>query len=949
MNTKHLHVLQKQLLLFLFLILVATACRDDKDKGEEPMKSETYYDGEVRIAHTGQQTVPGLYDCYFTNREDNSELVVAAIVYSKEGDIVFIPKTSIRTGEYYFNRAVTIETDKPEDKELIGEDVPLGLKISFTSTDCVLGDEKADPVIGCYGTGTKEDPYRITSYLHLQKLMKAVNSTEQNNKKYGDKYYIQTADLSLARACANLNVGWNSIGNHISRPFFGHYDGQGKVISDMTVRREQGSVAQPAGLFGIVINATIGNVKLEECEIESDFAVAGMLAGSVISTGSRMLTTAITNCSVDKSCKMKASYLVGGLVGGVNQYARLIMTNCSNEMPISTKMPGAGGLIGASLLTSTVTLDNCSNTADISSEKGIVGGLIGSTDTLLINNCWNNGAISGGSNSIGTGGLIGGGTNVVASFCENQGRVTGDKEVGGILGSASRSKTEKAYGDARIYASSNAGYITGTSEVGGLVGSAQILISGSYNFNTVTATGKNAGGLAGLGPIAVIIASSNDGDVKCNGSDDDSFVGGILGSAQDYTLTACNNFGNVTTGGKATVGGILGGCDLLGIVSYCGNFGDVTAANGSVGGIIGRAGKPKNMSDKMIADMVLGTALSIASVGMSGGSADLGPGKMNMAKMMKIDAQLDIAGTVLGSFTLVNDFAWTVANNVMEGSTLTPDALKHLEVKTSEKLQAEHAKKISTMYWSNGTLTLTQAVKEQQTLQDAFIKRLQATGSPYQDNIDTWRNKTEGKMHAAEKSRDIASHAGEAISFAGDILGYCPVPNPVSIVVTVVVAFYNLVMNLTDYSYNRVGIFQSFNYGTVTASSGSYFGGGIAGELHDYARLYNSANFGRIAGTKIGMLIGKGGHLPELTHSVNFCQQLYNGNGQSEYHPTNLTPYQGTYYSCPFFEEIRNNVNAGPQDVFAQKSYTDQGFDFNKSWSWWKTQNIPLVYQSEFE
>lgn len=919
---------QIQLLFFLFILFFTTACKEDKGPNEEKMKSESYYEGEIRFEHFDQKTVPGVYECYFTNQEDHSEVIVAAIVYSEDGDVVFIPEMPISVGAYYFNRAVAVETDKKEDAELIGQDVALGCKVSFSSTEFTLERGSMDPLLACYGTGTKDDPFRISSYVHLDNLMDVINSSEENNRKYRDKYYMQTANLSLTIPCTNLNNGWNSIGNSISRPFAGHYDGQKHTIKNMYIKRTGNIVPQPAGLFGIVVNATIKNLKLDTCEINSDYPVAGLLIGSVVSTGSDQLTSSVTNCIVKSSCTLKAPYLAGGLIGGVNQFARLIMTGCENNMSITCNYPGVGGLIGASFLTSSVTLDKCKNSAKMTNHRGIVGGLIGSADTLLINNCTNTGAITGGSGSIGTGGLVGGGTNVVASYCSNSGKVIGGREVGGILGSAARHSSEKIYGDVHIYTSSNEGYIEGTSEVGGLVGSAQIMISGSYNFNQVRATGKNVGGLAGLGPIAVIINSTNDGNVISSGNEEDNYVGGILGSAQDYTLTACNNYGNVSAEGSGTVGGLLGGCDMLGSLSYCGNFGAVKATKGSVGGIIGRAGKPKNMSDKMIADMVLGTALSIASIGMSG--AEMANGKKQVAKMVKVNQQLDIAAKVLNSFILINDIAWTTANNILPGSTLTREKLEILQTEKSADLQKAHTNKISTMTWNDPNLNLTDIVNKQQELQASFVDRLAQNTTVYNDNIEKWRNDVEEKMHAAEKRREVASHVGEGISFAGDIIGYCPVPNPLSIVVTAVIALYNLVMNLTDFSYNRVGIIQCYNYGAVTAPSGQY-GGGIAGELHDYARIYNSANFGKLNGEQIGMLIGLGGHLPEVSHSINFVEK------------------KPLYYSCKFPEEIKHNVNNGYMNAFENNTYKKNGFDLTKAWMWQDNNNLPLIYKSQFE
>ena len=913
---------------------MGTACQDKNEADDEQLTSGSYYDGELRFVDFHRKMVPGAYECYFTNREDKSELVVAAIVYSEEGEVVFIPESPVRTGEYYFNRAVLVKSDQPDNETEVGLDVPLGCQVSITNDSCILKEEVEDENLECFGSGTKDDPYRISSYVHLDNLMTMVNSTEENNKKYGDKYYIQTANLSLKVPCANLNNGWNSIGNHITRPFAGHYDGQGYRIKNMTVKRTGNIVPQPAGLFGIIINSSICNVNLESSTIESDFAVAGMLVGAVVSTGDLRLTSGLSNCRVSGDCKIRAPYLVGGLVGGVNQNARLVMSKCTNNMPVTAPYQGVGGLVGAAFFASSVTLDGCCNTAAINGNSGIVGGLIGSADTLLVNDCKNSGIVTGGYGSIGTGGLAGGGLNVVTSFSENRGRVEGDREVGGIIGSTARNSSQKVYGDTHIYASGNYGAVKGNSEVGGLAGAAQILISGSYNFATVQATQKNVGGLAGLGPMAIIIGSSNDGDVTCSGSDEDGFTGGVLGSAQDYVITGSNNYGAVSnTSGKGTVGGILGGCDLLGIVSYCGNFGPIKAKEGSAGGIIGRAGKPKNMTDKMIADMVLGTALSVATIGMSASEIPgAGGNKGKAAKMIARSLQIGIADKVLNTLVSVNDLAWTIANGIMEETELSREELKQLEYKSSQELENYHYSRMMGIRLERSeTLDLFNTMTRQYDLQKNFLTRISGEKSPYQDNLNEWRNDVEDKMHSREEMREVAGHVGEAIAFIGDIIGFCPVPNPVSIVLTAVITFYNLVMNLTDYSYNRVGILQSYNYGEVQAAD-SYYSGGIAGELHDYARILDSENLGMIKGKQAGSLFGKGGHLPSVERSVNL--------------QTQSAPF---YKECVFHDTVKNNldISDGSKDLSSQSTYWM--LDFAGCWTWNTSSRLPLLKESQFE
>lgn len=915
------------------LLCIGTACKDEKET-DEPLSSTSYYEGEFRFVNFHRKMAPGAYECYFTNREDKSELVVAAIVYSEEGEVVFIPESPVRTGDYYFNRAVLVKSDRPANEAEVGLDVPLGCEMSITPTACTLKEEVPDSNLECYGSGTKDDPFRISSYAHLQNLMNLVNSTEENNKKYGDKYYIQTANLSLKVPCANLNNGWNSIGNHITRPFAGHYDGQGYKIKNMTVKRTGNIVPQPSGLFGIIINSSIRNVKLESSTIESGFAVAGMLVGAVVSTGDMRLTSGLSNCTVSSDCRIQAPYLVGGLVGGVNQNARLVMSGCTNNMPLTIDYQGVGGLIGAAFVASTVTLDSCSNTGQIIGKSGITGGLIGSADTLLVNGCKNFGAIQSDKGAIGTGGLIGGGLNVITTFSENRGMVRGDREVGGIIGSTARKSSEKIYADTHIYTTGNYGDITGNSEVGGLVGAAQTLISGSYNFGSVAANEKNAGGLAGLGGIAVIVGSANDGDVKCYGSDEDSFTGGIIGSAQDYLITGCSNYGNIyNVGGKGTAGGIIGGCDLMGVVSYCGNMGTVKADKGSAGGIIGRAGKPWNMNAKKIADMVVGTAVSLTTIGLS---ASLPAGSYKQ-KMSSLDPKSLMKTRALFGFntlTMINDIAWTTANGILSEAAVSRQRMENLEYRTNSELESFHNTRTKMLdFPGSDKVNRNTAFGVQEQLQQDFLRRISTEDATYYDRVNEWRNEIEGQMHSKEVSREIAEHVGEAIAFIGDIIGCCPVPNPVTIVFTAIVTIYNLIMNLTDFSYNRVGILQSYNYGDVKAVSGHY-GGGIAGELNDYVRMIDCVNTGIIDGSDSGILFGKGGHLPEVNRSGN------------------LQPQYRSFFNNTTSVDILNikntfNTTGMGEEVHLKETYTM--LDFGGRWTWNSSVRLPMIGKSQFE
>ncbi len=75
--------------------------------------------------------------------------------------------------------------------------------------------------------------------------------------------YHLTADIDLSGA------DWVPIGANTELPFRGTFDGQGHVISDLTVKGD----VQNAGLFGVAgEGATIKNVGMESTDINTTFS-----------------------------------------------------------------------------------------------------------------------------------------------------------------------------------------------------------------------------------------------------------------------------------------------------------------------------------------------------------------------------------------------------------------------------------------------------------------------------------------------------------------------------------------------------------------------------------------------------------------------------------------------------------------------------------------------------
>jgi hypothetical protein len=182
---------------------------------------------------------------------------------------------------------------------------------------------------------------------------------------------------------------WSQIGGNNSdqTAFKGNFNGNGKVIRNLAY-----SVTSitAGGLFGIISNAIIENLGLENCNIVGYAALGGLVGYAKSST--------ISNCYVTGS--VKGSRYTGGLVGYA-PYCTYI-SNCyfsGNVSAVGNGLTrGVGGLVGfyggicsgEGLYRSIIS--NCYVTGKVSAisitpNSYMVGGLIGHLSDGIIRNC----------------------------------------------------------------------------------------------------------------------------------------------------------------------------------------------------------------------------------------------------------------------------------------------------------------------------------------------------------------------------------------------------------------------------------------------------------------------------------------------------------------------------------------------------------------------------------
>ena len=200
-----------------------------------------------------------------------------------------------------------------------------------------------------------------------------------------------------------------------------------------------------------------------------------------------------------------------------------------------------------------------------SSSGGIVGQAWNKRDSK-IENCNNYANVSG--EYYGTGGIIGISMSAIINNCNNEGTITGSTDVGGIAGQVGYYQNgRKIYAKSTVENCINKGVVNGTGvEIGGITGYTDYSskINNCNNYADVTGTGKNASGYASVGGIA-------------------GAQGIYVYKDIETLIENCNNYGNIEA--TYTICGGIVGWQIRGIIKNCTNEGDVTSKENYAGGI----------------------------------------------------------------------------------------------------------------------------------------------------------------------------------------------------------------------------------------------------------------------------------------------------------------------------------------------------------------------------
>ncbi len=244
------------------------------------------------------------------------------------------------------------------------------------------------------GSGTKEDPWVISTVVDLQKLAETVNGGED----YNGKYFIQNTDLDL------MGITWEPIGYTDDGYYFsGHYDGKNHSISNAISTGKVDEDGQATvGIFGCIIEGSVSNLHVKNAIFsangEGGYSLAGGIAGITFDS-------VITNCSVENSSLKGEKTLVANnaCVGGITGYSvHGIFQNCASANNKIISQTYAGGIVGeiddsisnneggSAFTNCYVAEGNISAFADDVQDYSIAGGFIGrvTEDNPTLENCY---------------------------------------------------------------------------------------------------------------------------------------------------------------------------------------------------------------------------------------------------------------------------------------------------------------------------------------------------------------------------------------------------------------------------------------------------------------------------------------------------------------------------------------------------------------------------------
>lgn len=833
MNRIHGYAGSAMLGTIAILSVVLSGCKEDDNiidrPGNETFGSQQSVELPADLREKipeGETTLAMVYD------NGNAPVMMKAIHYIQDGKSAFSFDKRLLTGEYVIASAIRRDADG------LPQETHIGCTMKVESDRNSVYPSTYDIAASMFGSGTADDPYRIASLRGLKLIRELLEDGKRPSK---DKCFLQLADIDMTR---DYNKGFVPIAAKSAYPFEGCYDGGGHAIYYCAVRTldgksaTAGSVVPATGLFGYVAGATFRNITMID-PVSIGAGSTGTLIGAVVGiSGVDQTPTVLRNVSVRQksstSSEVYGTDFVGGIVGGVDANAVLVMTGCVNEnIPVSNAKGGSfvGGLVGGGTVNATAVLDSCINRAGVSS-SGIrcAGGIIGGVEAANISNSINYGRVEA-YDCVGAGGIAGGlGTSSMAAVV-NQGEVTGRMGVGGILGSTVMRREDGSFNDIIMTSAHNYGTVRGNDNTGGIAGEAQAMLTDCYNRGPVICSGSFAGGIMGFAPVAVIHSCYNNSTVNAS-----QCAGGIAGRSAYYILTSNANLGAVTSSGGMAAGILaLGGS--TGMVNFCTNYGPVGGADVSAG-IIAKAGDSYSLNANDVSSMIVSYGKTTHKV--------VKALKNPPAKVSDFKAALNKGKKVLKIFTSTKDLIEAIATPLQLQDMDYWDSLyeKNLPERNEELVELMHSEVTAAIpsrsFNLQGLDGLPQMVHANMS---DFDNSLQGDNDDIlSDAIHDRLADIDEQVAQVEKTREILLAASSCVlAVAGMVVS----GGTATAAMLVCSAAVSTVGTLSQRFDNCVEISQCCNFGDINAGDRGY---GIVARLGDHVRLQDCLSVGEASG-----------------------------------------------------------------------------------------------------
>ena len=293
------------------------------------------------------------------------------------------------------------------------------------------------------GSGTEDDPYRISNLEELKAFRDIINGDNgvaQNSGACGvleNDIIINDGNIDEQGVFTPANgtdsvERWKPIGfDEKQNPYSGTFDGAGHTIYGVYIDSDI-KVKEGVGLFGYANGATIKNLSVTGY-ISTIWYQGGIIGCAKNST--------VSDCQSSVTITQSDWYLCdvysGGIIGYAQEYCTI--TNCVNKGKISAysgySFAYAGGIAGGVWLSD---INGCYNLGTIESGLvgetgfGLAGGIAGCASGVKITDCYNLGELTSTTDNsfVNLGGIVGmiNGSGWIEN-CYNIGKISAKEKV----------------------------------------------------------------------------------------------------------------------------------------------------------------------------------------------------------------------------------------------------------------------------------------------------------------------------------------------------------------------------------------------------------------------------------------------------------------------------------------------------------------------------------------